>query len=75
MHDEEEEAERERRERGHSQRVAILAVLSKDGRELTAPQIQAELPGAPPLGIVYYHLRVLEKARLVCRKGGSYSLP
>jgi Helix-turn-helix domain len=73
MHDEGEEAGHERRRRGHLRRVAILAVLTEDGRELTPTQIQAELPDAPPLGNVNYHLRVLEKARLVSENGGSYS--
>lgn len=69
-----EEAEREHRGRGHSRRLAILAVLSKDGGELTPAQIQAELPDAPPLSNVNYHLRVLEKTRLVSENRGCYSL-
>jgi len=75
MHEEGEEAERERRGRSHSQRLAILAVLSRERRELTPAQIRAELPDTPPLGNVNYHLRVLEQAGLVSENGGCYSLP
>ncbi len=74
MHDEGEEGERDRRGRGHSRRAAILAVLSEAARELTPVQIQAELPDAPSLGNINYHLRVLEKARLVSENDGCYSL-
>jgi hypothetical protein len=74
MHDEGKEAGHERHGRGHSQRAAILAVLSEDGRELTPAQIQAALPDFPPLGHVNYHLRVLEKTRLVSESDGFYSL-
>jgi predicted transcriptional regulator len=74
MKDEGAEAERERRGRGHALRVAILAVLSEHSHELTPAQIQAELPDAPPLGSVNYHLKVLERTRLVSENRGCYSL-
>lgn len=75
MEDEGEKAERERRGRSHSRRLAILAVLPQDGGKLTAAQIRAELPDNPPLGDVKYHLRVLDKTRLVSEDDGLYSLP
>jgi DNA-binding transcriptional ArsR family regulator len=71
----EEKDARERRVRGHSARVAILDLLSEDGRELTAAQIRARLPGGPPLANVRYHLRVLGDSYLVVVAGGRYRLP
>jgi Fe2+ or Zn2+ uptake regulation protein len=74
MHEEAEEAARERRARSHSTRVAILALLAEDDRALTVPQIRAELPGDPTLRDVYYHLRVLEVTHLLARDGERYRL-
>ncbi|HET8862722.1 MAG TPA: helix-turn-helix domain-containing protein [Solirubrobacterales bacterium] len=74
MHEEEEEAARERRARSHSTRVAILALLAEDDRELTVPQIRAELPDSFTLRNIYYHLRVLEVSHLLARDGSRYRL-
>lgn len=65
---------RERRVRSHPARVAILELLREDGRELTASQIGARLPGEPPLANVRYHLRVLGCSDLVLKAGGRYRL-
>jgi Fe2+ or Zn2+ uptake regulation protein len=64
--------ERERRARSHSLRVTLLDLLAKDGRELTASQIRAELPDGPTLGRVYYHLKVLVDNGLVVMEDGYY---
>lgn len=74
MHDEAEEAAREQRARSHSTRVAILTLLGEGGRELTGPQIRAELPDDFALGNIYYHLRVLEVSHLLARDGSRYRL-
>jgi DNA-binding transcriptional ArsR family regulator len=77
MHEEEEEAARERRARSHSMRVAILAVLAREDhedRELDVSQIRDELDGDLPLRNLYYHLRVLKACRLVEEDGGRYGL-
>lgn len=73
MYDEGKEA-REQRARGHLVRVAILALLAKDSRELTAAQIRTEVPDDPTLRNVYYHLRILEASRLVAEDEGRYRL-
>jgi len=64
---------RERRARSHSARVAILELLEND-RNLTAPQIQAKLPGSPSRANVEYHLRVLDNNSLVVLDEGCYRL-
>jgi predicted transcriptional regulator len=64
----------EERVRSHSVRVAILALLARDRGELTAVQIQAELPGCPALRSIYYHLAILQASRLVVEDGGCYKL-
>jgi predicted transcriptional regulator len=74
MHEEEGEAARERRTRSHSTRGAILSLLAKDERELTVPQIRAELPESLTLRDIYYHLRVLEVSDLIARDGSRYRL-
>lgn len=73
MYDEGNEG-RERRARSHLVRVAILAVLAKDDRELTAAQVRAKLAGNPPLRNVHYHLRILKASRLVIENGDCYKL-
>lgn len=73
MQDEGEDAQEER-VRSHSTRAALLALLADDERRLTAGQIRAELPGAPDLRNVYYHLRVLEASDLIVRDGDRYKL-
>jgi predicted transcriptional regulator len=62
------------RARSHSARTAILALLAKDDRELTAPEIRAELPGGLTLRNIYYHLSILETTHLIVRDGDSYRL-
>lgn len=77
MHEEEGEegeAAREQRVRSHSARATILTLLAKDGRELTAPQIKAELSERLTLRDLYYHLRVLEVSHLLKRDGSRYKL-
>lgn len=74
MHEEAEEATRERRARSHSTRVAILALLAEDDRELTVAQIRGELPDNFTLRNIYYHLRVLEVSHLLARDGSRYRL-
>jgi predicted transcriptional regulator len=74
MYEEGEEAARERRARSHSTRVAILALLANDDRDLTVPQIRAELPSGLTLRNIYYHLRVLEVSHLIARDGSRYRL-
>ena len=64
----------ERQTLSHSVRVAILDLLSEDGRALTASQIQAELPGSPTLGSVNYHLRILRYSRLVVAEDDCFKL-
>lgn len=73
MHDEGKEG-RERRARGHSVRVAILDLLAKEGDELTAAQIRAELPDGPTLASINYHLRILGESRLVVAEEGCFKL-
>jgi DNA-binding transcriptional ArsR family regulator len=74
MHEEEEEAARERRARSHSTRAAILSVLDEDEVELTATQIRAQLEGEMSLRDLYYHLRVLVACRLITEDVGVYRL-
>lgn len=74
MHEEEEEAARERRARSHSARIAILGVLAKGERELTAPQLRTELSGDITLRSLYYHLQVLEASNLIVEDGDRYRL-
>jgi Fe2+ or Zn2+ uptake regulation protein len=74
MHEEEEEAARERRARSHSARIMILGLLAKGERKLSAEQIRAELSGDVTLRSLYYHLRVLETTNLIDEEGGSYKL-
>lgn len=74
MYEEEEEAAGERRARSHSTRVAILALLARDDRELTVSQIRTELPSSLTLRSLYYHLRVLEVSHLIARDGSCYRL-
>lgn len=71
---EEERDARERRARSHQARVAILDLLDQQEEELTAEQIKAQLPSAPPLAHVNYHLRVLGDSQLVGANGGRYRL-
>jgi DNA-binding transcriptional ArsR family regulator len=56
-----------------SARVAILAALG-GGRELSAPDLSAQLPDDVSLGTVNYHLSVLQEARTVSCVGGLYRL-
>jgi repressor of nif and glnA expression len=65
---------REQRARCHSARAGILAVLAKDERELTAVQIQAELPDDLGLRDISYHLRILGANRLIAKDGERYRL-
>lgn len=73
MYDEGKKAH-ERQVRSHSVRVAILDLLAKDARKLTASQIRAGLPGNPTLGCVNYHLKVLADNRFVVAEMGCFEL-
>ncbi len=66
---------REQRVRSHSARVAILAKLALEDRELTAAQVRATLPEDMNLRTVYYHLRALKASRLIVEDEGRYMLP
>jgi DNA-binding transcriptional ArsR family regulator len=74
MHEEEEEAARERRARSHSTRAEILSVLADDEVELTATEIRAQLDCEVSLRDLYYHLRVLVACRLISEDVGVYRL-
>lgn len=58
---------RQERARNHPLRQAILALLALDDgdREMTHGEMRAELPDAPTLSVVAYHLMVLHAAELV----------
>jgi DNA-binding transcriptional ArsR family regulator len=73
MYDEGKEA-RELRARSHPARVAILALLAKDGRELTIAVIRTELPRGMTLRDAYYHLRILKASHLVAEDSDHYRL-
>jgi Fe2+ or Zn2+ uptake regulation protein len=66
---------RERRARSHSTRIAILALLAKNERELTAREIRAEMLDGTSLRTVYFHLRTLTANGLVEEDGGRYRFP
>jgi repressor of nif and glnA expression len=68
-------ANREDAARQHPLRAAILALLAKDGRAMSAAQIRAELAHDPALAAVAYHLKVLGEIDLVCSTDGYYELP
>ena len=53
--------------RRHPLRLAILAMLASGGPRNVA-EISGELPGAPSLSVLRYHLGVLHQAELVTEK-------
>lgn len=58
--------------RSHPLRVSILTLLARDrGRERTAADLRDELPEAPGLSTVAYHLKVLHRFGLVCERKGN----
>ncbi|MEX2447512.1 MAG: winged helix-turn-helix domain-containing protein [Solirubrobacterales bacterium] len=59
----------------HSGRAAILEVLKDEGGELTAEEIQSQLPMSLTLARIEYHLRVLAAHGLVVQRGSSYGSP
>lgn len=61
--------------RRHPMRVAILALLaSGHGGQRSPAELHDELPEAPDLAVVEYHMRVLCKVGLVKCAGGVYRL-